>query len=96
MGKNRQSRRTKSFCWTIILVNKKAHAVWAFLMRRSKIQVTNPVYNLEALIFYRMLAMAVILQVDFPTQGPLGAEMSAAFQSLVQSINQESGMLWKI
>ena len=40
--------------------------------------------------------MAVILQVDFPTQGPFGAEMSEAFKALAQSINQETGMLWKI
>lgn len=40
--------------------------------------------------------MAVILQVDFPTQGPFGVEMSEAFKALAQSINQETGMLWKI
>lgn len=40
--------------------------------------------------------MAVILQVDFPSQGPFGAEMSQAYQQLAESINQEDGLLWKI
>lgn len=40
--------------------------------------------------------MAVILQVDFPAQGPFGTEMSKAFQPLAESINHEDGMLWKI
>lgn len=37
-----------------------------------------------------------ILQVDFPYAGPWGAEMSAAMQTLAQSINNEPGLLWKI
>lgn len=40
--------------------------------------------------------MAVILQVDFPTLGPFGEEMSHAYQILAESINQEAGMIWKI
>ena len=40
--------------------------------------------------------MAVILQVDFPTHGPFGQEMSEAFQALAESINQEQGLRWKI
>lgn len=40
--------------------------------------------------------MAVILQVDFPSQGPFGEEMSQAYQQLAESINQEDGLLWKI
>lgn len=40
--------------------------------------------------------MAVILQVDFPTPGPFGEEMSRAYQTLAESINQEAGMIWKI
>ena len=40
--------------------------------------------------------MAVILQVDFPSQGPFGEEMSQAYQQLAESINQEDGILWKI
>ncbi len=40
--------------------------------------------------------MAVILQVDFPTPGPFGAEMSQAYEALAKSINLEPGMLWKI
>jgi hypothetical protein len=40
--------------------------------------------------------MAVILQIDFPFQGPFGAEMAEALQGLAQSITQEPGFLWKI
>lgn len=40
--------------------------------------------------------MAVILQVDFPSQGPFGEAMSQAYQTLAESINQEKGMIWKI
>ncbi|OTG66395.1 monooxygenase [Acinetobacter silvestris] len=40
--------------------------------------------------------MAVILQVDFPSQGPFQDEMTLAFKTLAESINQETGMLWKI
>ncbi|WP_166167896.1 monooxygenase [Acinetobacter sp. SA01] len=40
--------------------------------------------------------MTVILQVDFPSQGPFGEEMSQTYQQLAESINQEDGILWKI
>ncbi len=40
--------------------------------------------------------MAVILQIDFPFQGPWGAEMSATLQDLATSIAQEPGLIWKI
>lgn len=40
--------------------------------------------------------MAVILQVDFPSQGPFGEAMSQAYQTLAESINLETGMIWKI
>ena len=40
--------------------------------------------------------MAVILQIDFPFQGPWGAEMSAALRDLAASIAQEPGLIWKI
>ncbi|WOE31114.1 MULTISPECIES: monooxygenase [unclassified Acinetobacter] len=40
--------------------------------------------------------MAVILQVDFPSQGPFGEEMSQMYQALAESINQEPGLIWKI
>ena len=40
--------------------------------------------------------MTVILQVDFPSQGPFGEAMSQAYQTLAESINQETGMIWKI
>lgn len=36
------------------------------------------------------------LQIDFPFQGPWGAEMSATLQGLAESIAQEPGLLWKI
>ncbi|AWL28952.1 monooxygenase [Acinetobacter defluvii] len=40
--------------------------------------------------------MPVLLQVDFPTQGPFSDEMSIAFKELAESINLEKGFLWKI
>ncbi|MBK5914255.1 monooxygenase [Rhodocyclus purpureus] len=40
--------------------------------------------------------MAVLLQVDFPFQGPWGEAMSEAMRGLAQSIAGEPGLLWKI
>lgn len=40
--------------------------------------------------------MSVILQVDFPYQGPWGDEMISAMNDLAESINQEPGFIWKI
>lgn len=40
--------------------------------------------------------MSVILQVDFPYQGPWGEEMTTAMNDLAESINQEPGFIWKI
>ena len=40
--------------------------------------------------------MAILLQIDFPTDGPFGAEMSEAYGDLAVSISQEPGLLWKI
>ena len=40
--------------------------------------------------------MAVILQVDFPSEGPFGESMSQAYRELAESIYLEFGMLWKI
>ena len=40
--------------------------------------------------------MAVILQVDFPSEGPFGESMSQAYRELAESIKLETGMLWKI
>jgi len=40
--------------------------------------------------------MAVILQVDFPFNGPFGDEMGAALADLARSINEEPGFQWKI
>lgn len=40
--------------------------------------------------------MSVILQVDFPYQGPWGDEMASAMNDLAESINQEPGFIWKI
>lgn len=37
-----------------------------------------------------------LLQIDFPTDGPFGAQMSAAFSELAQSIAAEPGLIWKI
>ena len=40
--------------------------------------------------------MAVILQVDFPSEGPFGESMSQVYRELAESIYLEFGMLWKI
>ncbi|SDX41736.1 monooxygenase [Thiocapsa roseopersicina] len=40
--------------------------------------------------------MPILLQIDFPFQGPWGAEMSATMQGLAESIAQEPGLIWKI
>jgi|SRR5690625_1101717 len=40
--------------------------------------------------------MAVVVQVNFPMDGPWGAEMAEAFRGLAESINNEPGFLWKV
>ncbi|MEB2281830.1 monooxygenase [Lysinibacillus xylanilyticus] len=40
--------------------------------------------------------MKYLLQVDFTMEGPFGEEMSEAFADLAKSINEESGMIWKV
>lgn len=40
--------------------------------------------------------MTTLLQIDFPTQGPFGAQMSEACADLAASISGEPGLLWKI
>lgn len=40
--------------------------------------------------------MAILVQVSFPSEGPWGEEMSAAFRPLAESINDEPGFVWKI
>lgn len=40
--------------------------------------------------------MAVVLQMDFPLDGPWGQEMADAFTELGQSIADTPGLLWKI
>lgn len=40
--------------------------------------------------------MKKLVQMHFTTSGPFGAEMSAQFRQLAESINQEPGFLWKI
>lgn len=40
--------------------------------------------------------MPILLQIDFPFQGPWGSEMSASMRGLAESIAQEPGLLWKI
>ncbi|EMU9119937.1 monooxygenase [Providencia stuartii] len=40
--------------------------------------------------------MQVILQVDFPYQGPWGEQMADAMKTLAESINDEPGFIWKI
>ena len=38
----------------------------------------------------------IVLQIDFPSSGPFGADMSQAFTPLAQYIAQEAGLIWKI
>lgn len=40
--------------------------------------------------------MDYLLQVDFPYNGPWGAEMTAAMRDLAESIANEPGLKWKI
>ncbi len=40
--------------------------------------------------------MPVLLQVDFPFQGPFGAAAAQAMRELAESIAREPGLLWKI
>lgn len=40
--------------------------------------------------------MPVLLQIDFPFDGPFGEEMATALADLARSINDEPGFLWKI
>lgn len=40
--------------------------------------------------------MQKLLQIDFPFQGPFGAEMTAALTGLAESITTEPGFIWKI
>lgn len=40
--------------------------------------------------------MKILLQIDFPYEGPFGVEMAEAFGSLAESIAQESGLIWKM
>ncbi|WP_116115753.1 monooxygenase [Austwickia chelonae] len=39
---------------------------------------------------------AVALQIDFPSPGPWGEEMSEAYAGLARQIADEPGLLWKI
>lgn len=38
----------------------------------------------------------MLLQVDFPFQGPFGAAMAEGMRELAQSIAQEPGLIWKV
>lgn len=40
--------------------------------------------------------MAVLVQFDFPFQGPFGDELASVARDLATSINEEPGFLWKI
>ena len=40
--------------------------------------------------------MTVILQIDFPSTGPFAEKLTQAFTPLAESINQETGLIWKI
>jgi len=38
----------------------------------------------------------LLLQIDFPYNGPTGDEMAEGFKELADSIAKESGLVWKI
>ena len=40
--------------------------------------------------------MSILLQIDFPYDGPFGEQMSQSFVELAESIAQEPGFIWKI
>lgn len=40
--------------------------------------------------------MAKLLQIDFPFQGPFGAQMAETLKTLAVSITQEPGFIWKL
>ncbi|MFN8223932.1 MAG: monooxygenase [Gaiellales bacterium] len=40
--------------------------------------------------------MPTLLQIDFPMEGPWGAEMAGAFTPLAELIGQTAGLRWKI
>lgn len=40
--------------------------------------------------------MSILVQMDFPFNGPFGKEMTTAMSNLAESIAKESGLLWKI
>lgn len=40
--------------------------------------------------------MSVIMYVDFPHNGPFGGELGEQLKELAMSINEESGLIWKI
>lgn len=40
--------------------------------------------------------MTILVQMDFPTEGPFGEQMTEAFQSLAETIKEEEGFIWKI
>lgn len=40
--------------------------------------------------------MKTLLQIDFSFNGPFGEDMSKGLKDIAESINQESGFIWKI
>ena len=40
--------------------------------------------------------MTVLVQMDFPYQGPFGKEMTESLSDMARSIAEEPGFLWKI
>lgn len=40
--------------------------------------------------------MKTLLQIDFSFDGPFGEDMSKELKDLAETINQESGFIWKI
>ena len=40
--------------------------------------------------------MPILLQIDFPYDGPFGADMAQTFDRLASTISQTPGLIWKI
>lgn len=39
---------------------------------------------------------AWLVQVDFPSEGPFGADMAVAYEELAHTITREPGFVWKL
>ena len=65
-------------------------------VRLSKCYVAGHLQQVEFQLLQEEHPMNKLLQVDFGFQGPFGQELSNALTGLAESINNESGLIWKI